>query len=68
MSAKTPLANDFAVEFCDVFGGCSECRGIASAGQLRYKSNPVSYRPTSLIIKRSYAPTGATIMQPSIDA
>jgi hypothetical protein len=30
----------FTAECCNVFGGCSKCKGIASAGQLRYASKP----------------------------
>jgi hypothetical protein len=33
-------ATVFTTGFCHVFGGCSECKGIASAGQLRYSSKP----------------------------
>ncbi len=30
----------FTEEFCNIFGGCAECKGIASGEQLRSRSIP----------------------------
>jgi hypothetical protein len=29
----------FSAEICNAFGGCSECRGYSSAGEVRSRSN-----------------------------
>jgi hypothetical protein len=60
ISEPEKRATVFTTEFCHVFGGCAECKGIASAGQLRFASKP-GFIPDNIPDDQAvFAFTGAT--------